>query len=172
MSKVSGFLASMPAFDQMVKAQKQVIERAELEAQAEAQQKQEEALRNTKLQACVDAAYLIASADGASSKEELAHIANKMSEITNGEVSGDQAGKMLGIAQSKVDASGREALVGKIASTVQSSEERETAFAVAAAVSWTGGGIGVKEGLALQALSKAFGWEMNHMHQLLGKARG
>jgi tellurite resistance protein len=174
-SKASSFLANLPAFDQMVKAQKEVIaeaQAADVAAAADAAQAVAETLWQTKLQACVDAAYLIASADGATGSHEVSHIADKMSDITGGELSTTDVRAMLDISAEKVSGGSRDGLVDEIAGLVEDDAERETAFTVAAAVSWTGGGIGVKEGLALQALSKAFGWEMNHMHKLLGKARG
>jgi tellurite resistance protein len=170
--KVSSFLSNLPAFDQMVQAQKQVINEAKESSAAQAAAAAAESLMQTKLQATVDAAYVIAAADGSTSPSEVTHIASKMSAATSNVLTESDVQDMIGISAKKLGDSGQEALIAKMASTITDATERETAFSVAAAVSWTGGGIGVKEGLALQAISRAFGWEMNHMHKLLGKARG
>ena len=169
MSEVSGLLADLPAFDEMIQAQSEVIKKAALEEELEAAA---EAARQTKLQCCVDAAYLIASADGSTSADELGHIATKMGELVAGALTDEQISDMVHIAASKVEVDGRDAVVANLPVFLEDPSERETAFLVAAAVSWTGGGIGAQEGLALQAISGAFGWEMSEMHKLLGKARG
>jgi len=169
MSEISGLLADLPAIEDMIQAQTEVIKKAEVEEEIAAA---EEAARQSKLQCCVDGAYLIASADGTTSPDELGHIATKMGELVSGALTGDQLNDMVHIAASKVEVDGRDATVANMAATLEDPSERETAFLVAAAVSWTGGGIGAQEGLALQAISGAFGWEMSEMHKLLGKARG
>ncbi len=169
MSEISGLLADLPAFDDMVQAQAEVVKKAELQEEIAAAA---EAARQSKLQCCVDGAYLIASADGTTSATELGHIASKMAELVAGVLTSEQLDDMVHIAASKVEVDGRDATVANLAATLTDPPERETAFLVAAAVSWTGGGIGAQEGLALQAISAAFGWEMSEMHKLLGKARG
>ncbi|MEQ9320556.1 MAG: hypothetical protein RIF41_15420, partial [Polyangiaceae bacterium] len=91
--------------------------------------------------------------------------------LTDGNVDHVMVQELLREAAAKCDHDGRDGCVTNIANTLTSQEEREAAFMVAAAVSWQGGGISAKEGLALQAISGAFGWEMSDMHKLLGKAR-
>ena len=127
--------------------------------------------RTTKFSACVEAAYLIASADGTTSATEVAHIAEKMCALTDNELTTEAVQDLIAHAENAVFQSSREDRVANLASTLASEEERKAAFMVAASTSWTGGGIGVKEGLALQAISGAFGWEIGEMHKLLGKAR-
>lgn len=169
MEAIKGMLSQMQAFEQMVEQQKQVIEdKQQQDAAAEA----EAAAKRTKLAAAVDCAYLIASADGTASAEELGHIADKTSQLTDGRVDADVVQTLVSESAAKCDHDGRDGCIEKITTTLGSEEERVAAFMVAAAVSWTGGGITTQEGLALQAIAKAFGWEISHMHKLLGKARG
>jgi tellurite resistance protein len=169
METIKGMLSQLQAFDDMVQQQKEVAETQAVEADA-AEEAAEEA-KVTKLSAAVDTAYLIASADGTTSADELSHIANKVSELTDNIIDQGTVQDLVHEASAKCDHDGRDGCIAKIASVLTTQQEREAAFMVAAAVSWTGGGIGAKEGLALQAISKAFGWEMSEMHKLLGKAR-
>ncbi|MEZ4438099.1 MAG: hypothetical protein R3B72_03375 [Polyangiaceae bacterium] len=175
MEAVKGMLSNMSAFQEMVAQQQKVVEEAKAqEAADDAAQRAAAAAaakQRTKLGAAVDCAYVIAAADGATTNEELSHISSKLSTLTSDAIDGNLADELVGAAAYKVSEKGRDAVIADVASILGSQEEREAAFMIAAAVSWTGGGIGTQEGLALQAISKAFGWEMNAMHKLLGKAR-
>ncbi|HHH11927.1 MAG TPA: hypothetical protein ENK23_07640 [Sorangium sp.] len=164
----------MPAFQDMIDAQKKAIADAEAAEQNELEVVEAaaaEQVRQTELSACVEAAYLIASADGHTSTEEVNHIASKMCDLTEHAFDKAHVEALIDLARQYVEAEGREARIASLATTVEGEDKRQAAFMVAAATSWTGGGIGMKEGLALQAIARAFGWDINHMHKLLGKAR-
>jgi tellurite resistance protein len=171
MEAVKGMLSQMKAFEEMIEQQKQVLEEEKAQQAAEEEAKAAAAKKRTKLGAAVDAAYLICSADGTTSPEEMGFVCGKVALLTDGNVDHTMVQELLREAAAKCDHDGRDGCVSNIANTLETQEEREAAFMVAAAVSWQGGGISTKEGLALQAISGAFGWEMGDMHKLLGKAR-
>ncbi|HHH31583.1 MAG TPA: hypothetical protein ENK57_24985 [Polyangiaceae bacterium] len=171
MEAVKGMLSQMKAFEDMIEQQKQVLEEKKAQDAAAEQAAAAAAKERTKLGAAVDAAYLICSADGKTSPEEMGFVCGKVATLTDGAVDHVMVQELLRESAAKCDHDGRDGCVANIANTLQSQEEREAAFMVAAAVSWQGGGISTKEGLALQAISGAFGWEMGDMHKLLGKAR-
>jgi tellurite resistance protein len=176
MAKLTGLLSTLPAFDQMIQAQKALVAKAEAEtaqaAAAAAQETAEANLRQTKLQSLVDMAYLIAAADGAVADAERETLATRMCEATNDALDAGQTARMLSRAKKKLDEMGQGGLLSTVATTLSNQDEREAAFVVAAAVSWKGGGIGAKEGLALQAIAKTFDWPIPEMHKLLAKAHG
>ena len=142
------------------------------EALAKAQAAQEEGAKQLRFQAMVECAYLIASADGTTSADELSHIKQNMSTISGGSISSDAVGAYIDHSAKMVAERGRDTSITRLAELLPSSDEREAAFIAGANAAWTGGGIGAKEGLCMQAIARAFGWEISHMHKLLGKARG
>jgi hypothetical protein len=164
MSQAKKFLQDMPDFSRMVAAAKQSAEAGALEA-AEAKKRRDE------LAACVEAAYLVASADGNLSDEEMKTIGERMDALSDGAVGLMDAAMFVAGASAKIKEIGRDGLIADIARRLDSETKRQAGFMVAAHTSWKGGGIGMQEGLALQALSKAFGWEMNYMHKQLALAR-
>ncbi len=125
-----------------------------------------------RLAAMVECAYLIASADGNASAEELSHIKKNMNTLTEGAVSEALVDGFLAKAAEKATAEGRDARIKNLATALVAPGDREAAFLVGANAAWTGGGVGTQEGLCMQAIARAFGWEISHMHKLLGKARG
>ncbi len=131
-----------------------------------------EGLRQLRFLAMVECAYLIASADGNVSAAEVSHIRDNMSAITDGAIGGDAIGAYLDHSEKMVEKHGRDASISGLAEQLTAAEEREAAFIAGASAAWTGGGVGVQEGLCMQAIARAFGWEISHMHKLLGKARG
>lgn len=162
MSQAKTFLDSLPDFSAMIAA---VTGGAAKPEASEAEQRQDQ------LAACVEAAYFVASADGSVSEEEMNAIAKRVEELTGGKITMAITGLWLGTAAGKVAANGRDALLESVAARLDNEDKRKIGFMVAANASWKGGGIGVQEGLALQALSRAFGWEMSYMHKQLAIAR-
>lgn len=160
MSKAKTFLQDMPDFSKMVEATKNTAAAA-----ADDEKHRQE------MAACVEAAYVVASADGKTSSEEIETIAGRIEDLTGGAITIAITGLWLGSASAKVEELGRDGLIADIAARLDSDAKRQAGFMVAANASWKGGGIGVQEGLALQALSKAFGWEMSYMHKQLALAR-
>jgi tellurite resistance protein len=174
--KLRESLANVEAFssivEEQVAAQKAVEAAIARDAAARAAQAAQEATRLTRFGSIVEAACLIAAADGDVSADETGHVVDKLVSLTNNAVSKQQVSDMVKNTVAWAKTADRDASFARIATILPSKEERETAFTVAAHAAWTGGGIGVKEGLALQAIARAFGWEIPYMHKLLGKARG
>ncbi len=129
-------------------------------------------LQQAKFAAVIECAYLIASADGTTSADELSNIKSKVAALTEGAVGEDLAAAFVKQAEGNATEHGRDARIANLATSLEADGDREIAFLVGANAAWTGGGVGAKEGLAMQAIAKAFGWEISHMHKLLGKARG
>lgn len=164
MSLAKTFLQNLPDFTAMVEA-------VTNKAAAAAAGSEEADKRRDELAACVETAYFVASADGKVTEEEMNAIANRIEALTDGQITMAITGLWLGTAAAKASQD-RNAILADVARRLDTEAKREAGFTVAANASWTGGGIGVQEGLALQAIAKAFGWEINHMHKLLGRARG
>jgi len=126
----------------------------------------------TRFYPIVECAYLIASADGGADFSEQAGVAEKLVEVTGGALTAEDVMALITDSTSAAEEEGRDARIESLPERLETEAEREAAFMVAAAAAWTGGGVGAQEGLAMQAMARAFGWEIGHMHQLLGAARG
>ncbi len=137
---------------------------------AEAAASAEAVARYEKLQSVADAAYLIAAADGTVSEAETSKLRDGLASHLGEEV-GESATDLLDVAKGRLAGKGQKGLAEAIASAFPDVDMRKAVFMVAAGISWLDRGIGVKEGLALQALSGAFGIPMNEMHVLLGAAK-
>ncbi len=122
------------------------------------------------IQAVADAAYLIAGADGAVSDAESSKISEGLRQHLGEEV-GESTTDMLEVSKQRLADRGQKGLAEAIAAAFPDVMMRKAVFMVAAGASWLDRGIGVKEGLALQALSGAFGIPMKEMHELLGAAK-
>jgi hypothetical protein len=127
--------------------------------------------QSTRLLAVVEAAYIVSAADGVLSEAETQKITQGIRAIAEGVTTDEQVQTMLEIAADRIKGEGVQARADAVAEVIQDPELRRAAFMVAAAASWLDRGIGVKQGLALQAVSKAFDIPMNEMHKLLGQAK-
>ena len=54
-----------------------------------------------------------------------------------------------------------------VAAALPEIDAQSSLLVIASAVGWLGGGVGTKEGLALQALARAFSMPINTLHQLM-----
>jgi hypothetical protein len=126
--------------------------------------------RYEQIQGVADAAYLIAAADGSISGAESSKIAEGLRTHLGEEV-GEGVPDLLAVSAQRLADLGQKGLAEAIASTFGDDGLRRAVFMVAAGVSWLDRGIGVKEGLALQAVSGAFGIPMKEMLELLGAAK-
>jgi tellurite resistance protein len=157
---VQGTLAENASFTDAIEAEKAEIENEEKAA--------EEA---TLLAGLVEAAYLMAIADdGQLSQEEADAMADGLYTLTD--ISEDALGTLLGVATSRHENEGAPARIAALGEDIPDPDHRRGAFLVASAVSWKGGGIGMKQGLALQALARAFHIPTHEMQVILGKAHG
>lgn len=120
--------------------------------------------------AMVEAAYIIALADGTVSQVEADALTDGMYKLTD--ISQENMTTLYDVAVARVQNEGQDARIAALAGDLATPDLRRGAFLVAAAVSWKDGGIGIKQGLALQALARAFEIPTPEMHRLLAKAHG
>ena len=156
---ISGTLAENASFTDAVNAEKAKLEAEECEAE-----------QATLFAGMVEGAYLMAMADGELTQEETDAIADGLYKLTD--ISESALGTLLGVAIARHENEGQAARIAALGDAIPDQDHRRGAFLVASAVSWKGGGIGVKQGLALQALARAFDIPTNEMHKILAKAHG
>lgn len=159
LESVSGTLSENASYVETVSSEQQRI--ANEGAAAE---------ESTLLAATVEAAYLVAAADGEVTQEEADTLTEGLYKLTN--ITQETLSTLFEVAAARHENEGQDNRIKALGTDIPDAEHRRGAFLVAAAVSWKGGGIGVKQGLALQALARAFDIPMNEMHKLLAKAHG
>jgi hypothetical protein len=166
MSGLASMLAKMNSYTEM-------LERDQAQAQ---QQQAEESVKNERasleFSAFVETAYIIAAADGNPSEAELASLRRGVAELTQGRYSEEEIHKMVQAAAERLETEGKDARIQAVGSVITDPGLRRAAFLVGASLAWLDRGVGEKEGLRLQAISRAFDIPMNEMHQLLGQAKG
>ncbi len=154
-------IAQMTSVQQTLAAQQNAAEAA---ANAAA------AAELAKLGALVEAAIIVAAADKVVTEAEVRALCEGMAHL-----SGPSAdiGTLLTLtteASSRVGAEGQASRVAAVASVLQDAELRRGALLIASGLAWLGGGVGEKEGLALQALARAFGIAINDLHKIMAEA--
>jgi tellurite resistance protein len=153
-------------------AYKEMLEREQAQtAQHEAEKAAADEAQATEFGAFVETAYLIAAADGSVSDSESQRLAHGISQLTKGQMSDEQIQSHMQNAASRLQSEGRDGRVSAIASVISDPSLRRAALLVGAGVAWLDRGIGEKEGLTLQAISRAFDIPINEMHQLLAQAK-
>ena len=154
-------------------AYKEMLEReAAAKEAAAAQNAAEEAQVGAQIGALVEAAYLIASADGRYTSAESERLVERVAALTENKFSGDSIAAMAEQAKERCDAEGLAARASAIAELLPDPELRRATLLVASRVGWLDGGVGQKEGMALQALAHAFGIATPELHKIMAKAHG
>lgn len=122
---------------------------------------------DTKKQALFDAIYIVAAADGSISVPERARLATGLAGLLEGAI--DSAAIDAALEKSRVLLSefGLDAAAKTVAAALPEIDAQSSVLVVASAVGWLGGGVGTKEGLALQALARAFAMPIPTLHQLM-----
>jgi tellurite resistance protein len=162
---LNGMLEQMTAY-------KEMLEREQAQkAEQEAQQNAENQRQATEFGAFVEAAYIVAAADGSVSDAEMQRLSHGISQLTKGQLDEQQIHNMVQEAGSRLQSEGRDGRVQAVASIITGSELRRAALLVASGLAWLDRGVGEKEGLALQALAKAFGFSINELHQIMAQAK-
>lgn len=153
-------------------AYKEMLEREQAQkAQHEAEQAAANEAQATEFGAFVETAYLIAAADGSVSESERQRLSQGISQLTQGQLSDEQIQEHMQAAASRLENEGRDDRIQAIASVISDPNLRRAALLVGCGVAWLDRGVGEKEGLALQALSRAFDIPINEMHKLLAQAK-
>lgn len=164
LSGIQGMLEQMQAYQRSLEQQQAVQQQAQ-EEQARAEQE----VAGT-FGAVIEAAAIVAMADGRFSDAESKRLVARVEPLTGGRLSSDQIEAMAQEAAARIQSEGASARTDAVATALADHELRRAALLVAGAVGWTEGGIGQKEGLALQSLSRAFGIAIEDMQKLLAQA--
>lgn len=122
-----------------------------------------------KAQALFDALFLIACADGVTSDTERKKIGESLCLLVGDSISSDQVDDGLEMSRVAFEEKGVEGLSKEIAGVLMDEVDRKCAVIVASAVAWLDGGVGAKEGHALQSLAKAFGLATSDLHLLMAE---
>lgn len=125
---------------------------------------------NAKKQSIFDAVYAIAAADGSVSDAERAKMAAALSTML-GAISTSEAASFVAAAKSYYDQHGLEGTASMIASAVPEADGRRSLLIIASAVAWLDRGVGTKEGLALQSLTRHFGFEIHELHKCMAAGK-
>jgi tellurite resistance protein len=164
MSGFQAMLQQLSGFQQTLEREQAQAAEAQAEEAAEAQQ-----ARGT-FGAVIEAATLVAMADGRFSQTEAQRLVQRVHQLAGGRFSEEEIHSMAQEAAGRIEVEGAGARTDAVAAALDDDELRRGALLVAGAVGWGDGGIGTKEGLALQALARGFGLSINELHQILGQA--
>jgi hypothetical protein len=165
MTGLKGMLEKMTALTETVNAAaaaKQEAQTAELVA---------EAGEMVRVAGLVEAAYLVASADGNLSADEGAKLAGQFAEATDGKFDAEYLGTLVAAAAERKQSEGADARIKELGTVLTDNELRRAAIAIASGIAWLDRGVGEKEGLVLQGLARAFGMQINEMHKILGESK-
>lgn len=153
-------------------AYQEMLEReAAMKEQILAQQAADAAGNTSQVGALVETIYLVATADGRFSDSECAELSAHVSALTDGRFSADEIESLRENAASHAG-EGIEARAQAIAECLTDMDLRRSALLAASAAAWQEGGVGQKEGLALQTLARAFGIPTHELHKLMSEAHG
>lgn len=121
-------------------------------------------------QAFYDTIFTVACADGSISPEERTKVAVGLRGLLGDGFEESSIDQGLETARGYYQEHGLKGTAANIASTIGDEAERYSLLTVASAIAWLGGGVGTKEGLALQALAAAFGIPINKLHETMAGA--
>ncbi|MFO0613835.1 MAG: TerB family tellurite resistance protein [Polyangiaceae bacterium] len=143
---------------------------AEKASQAAAAEAAARSAENAKKQSIFDAVYAVAAADGSVSDAERAKLAAGLSTML-GAISENEAQSFVAAAKEYYDAHGLEGTGKMIADAVTDADGRRSLLILASAVAWLDRGVGTKEGLALQSLTRHFGFEIHELHKCMAAGK-
>lgn len=163
-------LSGIQAVLEQATAYKEMLEReAAAKAAVEEQHAAEEQQVGAQIGALVEAAFLVAAADQRYTNEEAQRLVHIVGALTHNKFSEEQLHQMAEAASLKLG-EGLAARAEAVASLLGDEELRHSALLVASAVAYQGGGVGQKEGLALQQLARSFGFSIDQLHKIMGQA--
>jgi len=123
------------------------------------------------IRAIMDAAMVVAAADGTLSGDEIGEMAGSLSELTEGVLETDTTIELLNESFARYQDEGADTMIPAIAEVLDYNMQR-IAFLMASAAAWTRSGVQTAEGLVLQKMKAAFGMEDNEYFELLGEGKG
>lgn len=121
-------------------------------------------------QALYDTVFLVAAADGSFSDSERAKLAIGLQGLLGDGFDTGEIAQSLETARVLRDEKGVKGVAEDVASRITDERERACLLTIASTVAWLGGGVGTKEGLALQAIAAAFGLPINKLHEIMAAA--
>jgi tellurite resistance protein len=151
--------------------QQMLQQEAAMKEQILARQAMEAASHNSQIEALVETIYLVASADGRFSGDECAELSAHVAALTDGRFSTDEIETLRQSAEGRAG-EGIGARASAIAEVITDMDLRRSALLAASSVAWQDGGVGQKEGLALQTLARAFEIPTNELHKIMSEAHG
>jgi tellurite resistance protein len=121
-------------------------------------------------QALYDAVYVVAAADKSISADERAKLSIGLLGMLGESFDETAINQGLETARVLYDEKGLKGTTADIASRITAEGDRNALLTIASTVAWLGGGVGTKEGLALQALAAAFSIPINELHKIMAAA--
>lgn len=128
------------------------------------------AAASSRKQAFYDAMYLIAGSDGGVSPQEKAKLVIGLRGLLGESFDETEVDDGLEMGRVLVDERGVKGAAAAIAEAITDAGERNLLLTMASVSAWLGGGVGTKEGLALQALAAAFEIPINKLHEAMAAA--
>jgi tellurite resistance protein len=125
---------------------------------------------NARKQAFYDAMYLIAGSDGGVSPQEKAKLVIGLRGLLGESFDEAEVDDGLEMGRVLVDERGVKGAAAAVAEAITDAAERSLLLTMASVSAWLGGGVGTKEGLALQALAAAFEIPINKLHEAMAAA--
>lgn len=167
--RLQGSEAVQSALQQSAAYQEMLEREAAMKAEILARHEQEEGRIGAQVEALVEAIYLVAAADGRFSGDECAELSAHVSVLTNDRFSPEDIETIRSNAEGRAS-EGIAARAKAIAECLEDGELRRSALLAASAVAWKDGGVGQKEGIALQTLARAFGVSIDELHKIMSVA--
>jgi tellurite resistance protein len=162
---VQAMLANAPAYQEMLQRE------AAIKEQMLAQQAMEAGNHSSQVGALVEAIYLVAASDARFSGEECAELSAHVAALTDNCFNAEEIETLRRGAEGRAG-EGIEARARAVAELLTDADLRRSALLAASAVAWQDGGVGQKEGIALQTLARAFGIAINELHKIMSEAHG
>ncbi len=120
-------------------------------------------------QAIYDTLYYVAAADGSVTPAERAKLTIGLRGMLGEGFAEDAVEDGLEMARVLLEREGKGA-AKTIAGVITDAGERSSLLMMASVIAWLGGGVGTKEGLALQGLAAAFDIPIKTLHELMAVA--
>lgn len=121
-------------------------------------------------QALYDAVYVVAAADKSISADERGKLSIGLLGMLGESFDETAINQGLETARVLYDEKGLKGTTANIAERITEAGDRNALLTIASTVAWLGGGVGTKEGLALQALAASFSIPIGELHKIMAAA--
>ena len=165
MTGLKDMLSKMSAFTETVNAA------ADAEAKATEAQAIAEGQEIATLAGMVEAAYLVASADGNFSAAESEKLTTAFNAAAGDRFGSDFLKTLVDAAAERKGAEGADARIKDLPNILSGGDLHRATIALASGIAWLDRGVGEKEGLVLQGMARAFGMQIIDMQRILGESK-